>query len=539
MNISINIFLSTLLLLLLGGAKCSAATAAQETDSLSWTDAVYIQYTNAWLAHKNASGLEYLSIKKLSTAEAYARKSNGRFINYHESNDSYALGATISSLQRLGDKIVLSGSFAYDNFTGHNMGGSTFWNPYENAFDISEMSDTTQGTKNTEQYRMQGAISIKLTKKLTIGGRVNYSVGNYTKTKDLRHINDLLDAQTVLGSTYRITSRFALGAHYEYTRRIEGVQFAIQGNTDRQYLSLIDFGGFYGFSELFDRSGYTVDKKPMVNNTHRASFQAEWIIRPGLQWLNDISYGTKSGYYGKRGSTSIVYTENESALITYQGTAVLKSSHSTHYFNLNADYESRNNYENIFRTGTSTGGNTEIIYIGQSEALRASLITGAIDYKGFINVKDNNPIWAVDVGIKYYLRNQTTIRYPFYRHQTINSYLIHAGAKKNIIRKREMYSLSLTTRYGSGFGTAKDDGTYVTPSEGQRIPASRDVYLYQEYEYWTAPRVIGNVEFGYSRLLKTGVRAFAKANYTHTNAFNTNYVGSTHTNAALSIGCVF
>lgn len=58
---------------------------------------------------------------------------------------------------------------------------------------------------------------------------------------------------------------------------METVGFGIYGTTDRQYTSLISFGGFYGRSEVFGESGYTSNTTPLFTQTHEAAFQESFV----------------------------------------------------------------------------------------------------------------------------------------------------------------------------------------------------------------------------------------------------------------------
>lgn len=108
-----------------------------------------------------------LPVKDVSIAEVYLNKSNGKFINYFESGDSYQYGGKAESYFRMNPKVVLYGYVEYSRFVGKEMSGSAFIDPpYYMPFDIVEMSDENSGKKELERYHLAGAISAEVYKGL-------------------------------------------------------------------------------------------------------------------------------------------------------------------------------------------------------------------------------------------------------------------------------------------------------------------------------------------------------------------------------------
>ncbi|HEY0299667.1 MAG TPA: hypothetical protein VGB84_10660 [Arachidicoccus sp.] len=528
--------------ILLGWAFCSANVAAQQTDS-AWRDMDYLRNNNAWLSSGNVLGLQYFSVNKISNAKAYFNKSDGKFINYYQSDNSYTVGASTESFYRLNPNVVFQGKVVYENFSGKNMGGSAFINPYAQPLDIDENADSTTGPKKLERYNLLGAGSAKVSRKWTLGGKINYEAANYAKIKDLRHINKLLNMDVEAGVSYALDNTVEIGVSYDYIRRIESIVFNMDGNTDKQYLSLINYGSFFGQKELFagsgSSSGYTLQTNPMVNNTHRFSLLANIHINPQVELFNDFSYGIRNGYFGEKGTISIVFTEHNSKQFGYNGILSLKHYHSLHNFNIKANYESLKNMQNVYREETDAGGTTSIVYYGQNQLLDQKITNAAIGYTGYFGIKNDNPLWTLSAGGNYYRREQTTTLYPFYREEIINSYMFDIFADRNFIRDKNMYSISLGFDYGSGSGTPKDDGTYTTPSSSQTAPATRDNYLYEEYEYFTKPRVKSGLGVKYSRIINAQFTGFLQLNFAYTKAFDVSYLGNNFRSVNFTVGCTF
>ena len=525
-------------LILLGGVFNSARLFAQQADS-TWVDFEYVRNANAWLSSGSVTGLNKLPVDKISRAAISFNKSNGSFINYFQSNNSLTLGAATESYYRLNPKVVLMGKVLYENFNGKNMGGSAMIDPYKNPIDIDENADTTQGKKKQERYNLQGAVSAKVSNRLTLGAGIDYTAANYVKTKDLRHINKLTDIHITGGASYALTRAIEIGAEYAYTRRIESVGFAVYGNTDRQYISLINFGSFFGLAELFTDNGYTSETRPLVNNTHTGTLQLGITLKPGVQFINRFSYGVRKGYYGNRGTSSIVFTEHNADEYNYEGVLSVKKRNALHNFSVKAGLVSLENMENVYRLETSTGGNRVIVYYGQNESMTQDITSASFEYTGYLGIQNNNPTWTIKAGAAYYSRQQTVNRYPYYRKQDINSYGAYLSAGRNIIKGKNMYTLALRAGYGAGSGTAKNDGTYATPSSGQIKPASRDIYLYREYEYFTKPRMEIGPQMQYSYFVNKGVTAFLKLNYQYTKASDVSFTGTDLKTFNVSVGCNF
>ena len=145
---------------------------------------------------------------------------------------------------------------------------------------------------------MVGAVSADLSKKITIGGKVDYTAANYAKQKDLRHVNKLLDMNVTVGVSYLLNKQIELGANYYYRRSTEGLLLDMYGTTDQIYNSLISYGSFFGVMEQFGENGYTKEgeEKPLFNEYHGGALQLKWHILPKLQFFNEFAYKSRSGY---------------------------------------------------------------------------------------------------------------------------------------------------------------------------------------------------------------------------------------------------
>ncbi|MFQ8826619.1 MAG: hypothetical protein ACLR76_03245 [Alistipes sp.] len=123
------------LTLLLGGGLLPEAKALPPAANLRDFD--YIKGEDGWLTSYNAAGLLSLPVTSISFVEASFAKSDGGFVNYYQSDDSYDFGLQTESFYRLSPKIAMYGKVS-PIFRGRNMTGSAFIDPYYNLFDIVE-----------------------------------------------------------------------------------------------------------------------------------------------------------------------------------------------------------------------------------------------------------------------------------------------------------------------------------------------------------------------------------------------------------------
>ncbi|MFT3739504.1 MAG: hypothetical protein QM786_12160 [Breznakibacter sp.] len=522
-----------------GGALYPACLTAQKQNV--GFDFRYIKHSNAWLTSENAAGLDNLKTDKASFAEAYFNKNNGRFINYHQPDNSYSYGALTESFVRLNDRIVFYGMVNYDKFTGKHMGGSTFIDPYYNPFNIVEYADSTAGTKEMETYHLTGAISAYVWKDLLIGLKIDYKTTSYFKTKDLRHTNDLMDMGVTAGFKYKFGSVADAGINYYYRRTTESIGFKSYGNTDQQFNSLIDFGAFLGRQERFGDSGYTDkdDTKPFFNKFNGASVQIELFPDRHTRFFNELGLRHRTGYYGKRSTTSVIYTEHQAHIYRYKGVMSHESAQSLHLIGLELEHESLQNFENAYRKETSSTGNASIIYYGQNKMLDKTTSFASLTYTGNLRVEDNNPTWVLNAGASLRSKELTSIVYPSFRKQLVNQLLGQASVTRNLKRQNHQLGFTGGCGYAVGNGTDKEDGEYGT-SDSKSSAVSLNHYLYREFEYLTAAQLSGNIGFRYTRLwMPNLIKIYGEINYQHTRAFSVKYIGDTFGCLAIKLGCTF
>ncbi len=525
---------------LFSGAICPTVLA--QSDSLSWKDFSFVKHSEAWFQSENAAGLNKLSVNRISMAEAYYEKHKGDFVNYYQSDNCYNWGAETESYYRFSPHIVLYGKVSYDSFTGKNMGGSVFIHPEDAPFDIVEYSDDTRGEKSLETYHLVGALGIDLSNKWALGAKVDFTAANYSKDKDLRHTNKLMDLNATVGFLFRPLPQLEVGANYYYRRSTEGVDFDTYGTTDQVYTSLISYGAFYGVTEEFGSyNSYTKDgeEKPLFNEYQGGTLQVNWQITPRLSWFSEVGYKSRDGYYGKKSPYTVIYSEHESDIWEYKGSFSLRERNNLHMLNINFRHEDLENNENIYQKETSGGGNSDIVYYGESKVGERTTWNLAGEYVGYWGISDYNPTWIVKAGGNCNVRDITATVYPNYRTQKLTVCDFHLSGERNITREINQYSILLGAAYRFGSGDIYNDGIYTTSAESS--PKTMETYMCQEYDYLTVDQIKGEAGFKYSRILKEqNVRCHVSLHYELWKAFSADYLGNgLRHEIRLAVGCTF
>lgn len=528
-----------LLPVLLPGWFCTAPVLAQDP-AKKWFDPAVIKHNNAWLASGHVLGLQHLGVTGFSNAEGAIAIKRGDLINYYESDNSLSINSGIESYRKLNPRVTLYGKIAYQNFLGKNMGGSAFLDPYQNPLDINEFTDTTAGAKRLEEYNLKGGVAARITDKFSIGGKIDYQTANFTKLKDLRHDNRILALDVSLAASYKISERLEAGVGYGYSRRIETVAFDINGNTDRQYLSLINFGAFLGMAELYNtNSGYTSKLTPMYNRAQTVSVFLNWKINDNTNWFGELIYGKREGYFGRKGTQSIVYTEHSGAQYTYNGVLSMQKDNSLHNVALQLSLNTLQNGQNIYRRETSAGGATSIVYYGQNEVLDQEQFNGNLTYWLHTGILQNIPVWSWGFTGEYQKRLKTVSLFPYFRKQEIDSYKLGMSASRNLACNKNLLSITARIAFATGTGLIKNDGLYALPSNNQAAPASGEVNLQREFGYLTNPRIENTLVVRFTRNLDTSGAAYFSVGLSRAEAFRVLYTGKHLTTGNLTVGYLF
>ncbi len=530
-----------IILVLIAGAICSGFNAyAQEQKA--WSDMNIMEQSQPWLQSSNAIGLQYAAIDTISEAGINLVHANGDFINYNESNKSNKLDIYTRSYFKLNQMIWLYGDVMYSNFAGKNMGASSFIDPENAPFNIVEYTEDTKGKKKAETYQLKGAVAAKISQRFSIGGSFAYTAMNYTKMKDLRHANKMLDMELSIGTSFLLHPNINIGLNYIYNKRVEEIQYQLFGNTDQIYNSLIAWGGFWGQVETFGRDGFTGsdENNPLTDNHHGIALQVDWKLSKNISFFNEATYTTRKGMFGVDSYNNIIFAEHTGNEFAYHATIKKSGLENDHLFkikyNTNKLENEKTNYNTNYNPET---GVTSVSYNTPTKVLDRTLSKASIEYLALIDNKEFAPKWELAAKVDLYNRNQTASIYPYYRKQNITSINSLLSAKRTVYKSSHSYSLGLAIGYHTGFGDPFEDGQYAS-SSGNSVIRNADFYTLHEHEYLTADMLNTKLTLGYGRLFNN-YRLFSQFTINNNlaisdlSSINERY----HLLFNLSIGCVF
>lgn len=302
------------------------------------------------------------------------------------------------------------GSITYSNAHGTQMAGSMLY-PTEELmpFDIFEDSVDNAGSKQSETFRITGAIGWNAFRDVAIGARVDFLAGNYAKHRDLRHSNTLMDLRAGMNILYR---PWGIGAGFLYRRSTETLRFKTYGTTDRVYKTLIDYANHYGEIETFGENGFTDSNQesPLFSEYAGATAQWEW---KGM--FIDMAWQHRTGYYGKQSQYTVSHAQHSGDIFSAHLRYDLPNTEARLWWmdmtvnteKLTAD---RKNYRQV-----KAPDNASLLYYDYYEPTKMSdkaQTDATIAVSGYWKPAGEIFLWHVNSGLEYADSKQTAYRYP-------------------------------------------------------------------------------------------------------------------------------
>lgn len=517
------------------------AHSASGQEERSMRDFEYVRSSEPWTTSRNPAGLAAMPLKRNTRAEGSFIKENGGLIDNAGSSNSIKAGAMTESFLKISDKVAFYGKISYSYFKGKDMGVSILMDPDYNPINFHESVDTTRGTKNKELYHLIGGMSYTFKdSRWSIGAKVDYESGDQAKLKDPRFLNVWTDLGTSAGFMYRSHGCFSLGMNLEYRRTVETVAGKTYGTSGKQYYTFIDYGTFCGSRELFDGADGMVtsgNTRPMFNNFVGASVQLE--VGDKTKVFNELTYLMRSGYFGNRGTSNIMYTEHGGNIVEYKGVLTAGKGHNRHQLGLDLRYEGLLNYENVYMLNTQVGEYTTVEYLSQNEVLDRIDLHAGLSYTGYAGVENYRPKWEYGAKAVFNSRQSLSTIYPYYRNSAYSNAAVEAFGKRSIISGKDIFTFGLEGCFLTGFGTAKEDGMLAGSSSG--APMSFDTYLYRDFEYRTSTRAGGGLTARYTRLFNANIAGYIQLSDRYISLLKeAEYLDKGHRNTlSISIGCTF
>ena len=497
--------------LLFGMLLCHSNTLNAQ-DTLLLRDYHYIQQSSPWLTQRNAAALTLCDNKNIAEAELALSHASGKLTNFNGSPSVTDLLVGIESYFRINARTVVFGAISYENFSGSDMAGSVFMQD-RLPFDIVEDSLTNLGRKHRDTYHLTGGCGYMVANGFSVGVKADYTAANYAKYKDLRHKNKLMDLRLTAGIFAPVTPWLNMGADYTYHRRTESLSFNTYGKNEKVYKSLIDYGAMMGIVEQFGNEGYTdkTNEMPLFEDGHGVGLQFS-VSQASFSLFNALEYSHSTGYYGRKSPYTVTYTDHDRDIFTEHMRLSYDKGTTRAFLDLRYQHEKLQNRANTYRGLTNANGATHYEYYDAAETSDKRWRNLDIDYTMHLGMRHELPTWTITAGYHWQQRDITAYLYPYYRQQQLRTHEVTASVARNIILSKGIWNIMLKGGYQKGSGAPYSDGTFVTPSEKQPQPATMAAYLYQDYQYLTAPQYAIGMQVKYTFIfpgtsLRTHIRA--------------------------------
>lgn len=453
---------------------------------------------NPLLSFDNAAALTSLGEAHFSEATGSFTKDNGALIPLDASPDSWKVDVGTQSFQRISPRIVLAGALSYAYFSGNDMGGQILMNPLESPVNFLEEDGSTVGKKRRETYFLRGALAYSFSDRFSSGIRVEYTSADQAKLKDPRFLNVVMDLRVAPGVMWHASEQFSLGGNLIYRHSLEQLTAGLFGTIERQYDILVDQGGFLGVREVFEGdAGYvsTSNMRPMSNERYGLSLQT--VIGTRVKYHGQLSALWRTGYYGSRTSSSVVFCEFRGPEATIEGVWLIPSRDDLHRieYSIGAKYLSR--LTNSYTYKTETGMATTVEYQGQNETLTRLDLEARAAYRWEKGVSGYRPDWVLSASAEGFMRRQDTFFYPASRHQDYLNLSALVAGERNFKRPANCFTLAAGLSFAWGTGDPKTDGAL---SGGESKLKSFDEWLYRQFEYDTAMRAGASLSFTWTLL---------------------------------------
>ncbi len=517
-------------------ALCLAVPAAGQGPV---RDFQYRQDLNPLLGFGNAAVLVTLGDEGFSAASASFSKENGSLIPLEGSPDCWTAGAQTQSYRRVSDKLVFSGALQYSQFRGNGMGSQILMNPGNNAVNFLEEDLSTVGKKRRETYSLSGGLSWSFNDRLSAGIQIDYTAADQAKFKDPRFLNTRMDLNLAPGVMFKISDSFLLGGNLIYDHSIEQLSAGNFGTVEKTYYILVDQGAFMGGKEEFTGDiGYVSDDniRPLVDDHYGLSLQVAAGKR--TRFYGKLSGSWRTGYFGSRTSTSVVFCEFKGPEASFEGVLDLHSGVNLHRIALTGGMKMLTNYTNSYTHKHTAGMNTVVEYHGQNRTVDKNSFAGSLAYSFHKDVRGFRPAWLIQARADAGLKSISTVIYPDYRDQSFLQTAFTLDAERNIIRKNNCFTVKIAAGFAAGFGNAKTDGSYTGGSSKVK---SFDDWLNRQFEFDTAPRAGASLDLAWTLLRYNKLAPYIKLSESFDSLLSeSQYLdGRTRNLAAVTLGCNF
>ncbi|HIZ86525.1 MAG TPA: hypothetical protein IAC04_08545 [Candidatus Coprenecus stercoravium] len=475
-----------------------------------------VERANFWNAGSNVAGVRQDSVT-VSYAELSGMYAGGGFHDYSDGGSLWGAGARAMSITHL-ERISLTGSFYFGHSSGYGMCGSMSGRPGYYPFDVLEF---TPGTKTRQVYAFSGGISADMGRKWRIGAKIDYKASDYTKRKDLRHTDYLLDMTVAPSALYR-QGDFALGFSAIFSKNSETINAEVLGISDSTYYAFLDKGLMYGAYESWEGGGVHLSESgvngfPARELLYGCAVQVQW---KGFYAEMEYLYGD-----GKAGEKEVIWFRFPSHRAALRIGYAFGEPERRHFLRLSLKGVLQYNNESVIQDVTENGVTLPVVY-GYNRLLSRMILSANPEYEL------DAGSFALTAGMKLYAgRSQASPMFPyiFMRDEFFGQ--MYASASYTV----KGFDIAAGLCAGAGF-REEDGDMSVTSVRPEQEPFRLDKWNDIKSEYRTAPRV--TAELGLRYRFWKGLFAGAGVRYTH--GFNIRFLsGADRWTGTLMIGCEF
>lgn len=472
---------------------------------------------NFWLESSNPAGIRQdTSVTKEAEAELFANISSGGFHKTYEASKPWTAGARAYGLVHL-KGFSMQGSFSFEQMQGDDMCGSMLLRPDFYPLDVMEF---TPGRKIRQSYAFDGAISVDLSSEWRAGAGIDFCSSNYSKRKDLRYSNYILDI-TVAPAVVWHRNDLSVGFNL-LLRKTSETPVAKQIGSKENYYAFLDKGLMYGKYELWEGSGVHlsdpgVNGFPINDLTYGAAVQ---IQKNGFYAAAEYRY--RKGTAGEKQQQWFYFPQNSIGLDLAQ---TWMPGDVLHCVKLGLEASELKNYENVLEK-YSEGG------ITYYETLSSNKILSSVDVSADLSYSLKDSLNEFEASLNVSNRNAVSSQmYPFAFSQDLFRFNIGLFYLRHISR----FDLSAILSYRDGI--CSESQTMVTENSGvQTTPFRLDEWYNLDMDYKTASALTAGLGLRYN----FAKNLFLSLDCNYTKAFSLKYLeGSYRVTSELKFGYKF
>lgn len=373
-----------------------------------------IERRDFWNAGRNVNGVREDTVT-VSYAELYGSHVSGGNRDVSEAKSEWRAGLSAGTITHL-DKFSMIGKFSFADIESRGMCGSMSARP---GYYPVEAYEFTPGRKTRQIYSFAGGVAVEMSDRWLVGGRMDFEAQNYTKRKDLRHTNYLLD-MTFAPSVMWRSGDVHIGASGIFSKNSETITAEELGITSGVYYAFLDKGLMYGVYDIWDNSSLHIKESgvngfPVKEISGGAALQIQWRgLYADAEFLRDRgNAGEKQKIWYDFGGYSIV------ARADYKLSA---ASGTEHYFRGRFAFKSQSNDENVLEDVTE-GGVTITRNYGSNRIFVRNLISAGVEWEEISRRGDR-----FFVGVEWNQeRDISSVMFPYAATRKVDGYHSYVG----------------------------------------------------------------------------------------------------------------